>query len=135
MFAEEILAVVNGAVCCLRNIVEVHGRYLEHLACAFTVTGCDQRCVDIDEALLLEVLVDRVGDQGTHTEYSLEGVGTRTKVRDRTKVFEGVTLFLERVIRAGSAFNNNLCRLDLERLLCLRCCNESTFYDDGSADV
>ena len=80
-------------------------------------------------------LVDRVGDQGTHTEYSLEGVGTRTKVRDRTKVFEGVTLFLERVIRAGSAFNNNLCRLDLERLLCLRCCNESTFYDDGSADV
>ena len=135
MLSEEVLAVINCAVLSLRNIIEIESCYLEHLACAFTVTGCDQRCVDIDEALLLEVLVDRVGDQGTHTEYSLEGVGTRTKVRDRTKVFEGVTLFLERVIRAGSAFNDNFCRLDLERLLCLRCCNESTFYDNGSADI
>ena len=91
--------------------------------------------MDIDDALLLEVLMDRVSDQGTHAEYSLEGIGTRAEVRDRTKIFEGVAFFLERVVCAGSTLNGNFCCLDLKRLLCLRCCNESTFYDNGSADV
>ena len=91
--------------------------------------------MDIDEALLLEVLMDRVSDQGTHTEYSLECIGTRAKVRDRTKIFEGVAFFLERVVCAGSPLNGNFCCLDLKRLLCLRCCHKSTFNDDGSADV
>ena len=36
---------------------------------------------------------------------------------------------------AGSTLNGNFCCLDLKRLLCLRCCHESTFNDDGSADI
>ena len=91
--------------------------------------------MDIDEALLLEVLMDRVSDQGTHTEYSLECICTCAEMRNRTKIFEGVAFFLERVVCAGSTLNGNFCCLDLKRLLCLRCCHESTFYDNGSADI
>ena len=91
--------------------------------------------MDIDEALLLEVLMDRVSDQGTHTEYSLECICTCAEVRNRTKIFEGVAFFLKRIIGTGSTLNGNLCCLDLKRLLCLRCCHESTFNDDGSADI
>ena len=91
--------------------------------------------MDIDEALLLEVLMDRVSDQGTHTEYSLECICTCAEMRNRTKIFESVAFFLERVVCAGSTLNGNFCCLDLKRLLCLRSRNESTFYDNGSAYI
>ena len=49
--------------------------------------------MNVYEVTLLEVLVDGVCDQGTYTEYSLEGVGARTQMGDGTQVFQGVALF------------------------------------------
>ena len=79
--------------------------------------------------------MDRIGAEGTNTEYCLEGVGSRTQMGNGTKVFHGVAFFLQRVIRCGNALYGNFCRLNLKRLFCLRGSNEGTFYDDGCADV
>ena len=54
--------------------------YLEHLAGSLAVTSGDQRGVHINEVSLLEELMDRIGAEGTHTEYCLEGVGSRAQM-------------------------------------------------------
>ena len=91
--------------------------------------------MDIDEALLLEILMDRVGDQGADAEYGLEGISTGTKMGDRPQVLERVALFLQRVIRAGRAFHRNLRSLDFKRLLGLRRSHQGSFYKDRRAYV
>ena len=76
--------------------------------------------------------MDRIGAEGTNTEYCLEGVGSRTQMGNGTKVFHGVAFFLQRVIRCGNALYGNFCRLNLKRLFCPRGSNEGTFYDDAA---
>ena len=89
----------------------------------------------IDEISLLEEFVDGVCNQGTHAEYGLEGVGSRTQMGDGTHVLQAVTFLLQRIIRCGSALDGDLFCLDLEGLFCFRSRNQSSFDDNGSADV
>mgnify|MGYP000790738361 CR=1 FL=1 len=133
--SEEILGEVHGAVLLAGRVLGIQGGDPEHLSGALTVAGGDDRGVDIDKAPLLEELMDRICAEGTNTEDCLEGVGSRTQMRNRTKVFHGVAFFLQRIIRCGNALYGNFCRLNLKRLFCLRGSNEDTFYDDGCADV
>ena len=46
-----------------------------------------------------------------------------------------MTLFLERVIRRGRAFEHNLVRVDLQRLLGLRRQDHAATHTDGAADI
>ena len=89
----------------------------------------------IDEISLLEELVDRIGNQGTHAEHRLKGVGARSQMRDRSQILKAVFLLLQRIIRCGSSLHLNLLRLNLERLLHLRGCDKLTRHDDCRADV
>ena len=91
--------------------------------------------MDIHEIALLEILMDRVSCQGTYTEHSLESIGTCSQMRDGTQILKAVAFLLKRIIRSGRSLNGYLGRLNLERLLCLRGRNQSTFYDNGCAYV
>ena len=68
LLAEEVLAVVHGAVLRLGDVVQVKRRHLEHLARALAVAARDDGGLDIDKAAALEELVDGVGRDGAHAE-------------------------------------------------------------------
>ena len=134
-FAEEILRVVYLPVLRHRNFVERQGRDLEHLACAFRIGSRYDRGMDIHKVALLEKFVDRIGDQGAHTEDSLESVRPGTKMRHGPQELERVTLLLERIIRCGCTFHLHALRLDLKGLLCVRRSDELARHDDSRADI
>ena len=79
-FIEEVFGKIYFSVFRLRNIVQIHSCYLEHLSGTFAVTSCDQWCMHIDKSSLLEELVNGIGNQRTHTEYRLKRIGSRTQV-------------------------------------------------------
>ena len=92
---EEVLRIVDLAVLRKRYVVEVQCRDLEHFACALTVGAGDERRVDIDEAALLEELVNGIGSEAADAEHGLEGVRARAQVRHRAQIFQRVALFLQ----------------------------------------
>ena len=135
LLAEEVLTVVHLAVRSLRDIVQVKGGDVEHLARAFSVAGGDQRSVDIHKTALLEEAVDRVGQNGAHPERRLEQVGAGAKMGDGPEELRRVALFLQRIIRSGSALDGDFLSLDLKRLLRLGRRHQLTADDEGSSDV
>ena len=135
LLAEEILAEVDIARFGLRDIGEIEAGDVEHLAGALSVAGSDERGVDIDKAALLEVLMDRVGDQGADTECCLEHVGAGAEMRDGAQILHGVALFLKRVIGSAGALDGDLGCLDLERLLCLGRSDQCAADHQGCADL
>ena len=95
--SEEISREVNLAILCFREVVEVKGRYLKHRSGAFAVAGRDERGVQIEESAFIEKFMDGESEGRTHSEYSAEGVGSRTQMGDLAQEFESVTFFLERI--------------------------------------
>src|SRR5699024_6379670 len=96
LLAEELSAVIDLAVFCLWQIFHVQRGHPEHLAGAFTVTAGDDRRVNIDEVIVLEKLVDRIGHQGSDPEYRGKSIAPRTQVGDLTHKFHGMAFFLQR---------------------------------------
>ena len=94
---KEISREVNLAILCFREVVEVKGRYLKHRSGAFAVAGRDERGVQIEESAFIEKFMDGESEGRTHSEYSAEGVGSRTQMGDLAQEFESVTFFLERI--------------------------------------
>ena len=91
--------------------------------------------MDIHEISLLEELMDGVGRQRADPERRLEQVRARAQMRDGPEIFHRVALLLHRIIRRGGAFELNLLRLDLKRLLRLRRRNQLSGHDHGRADI
>ena len=79
--------------------------------------------------------MDCIRTERTHAEHSLKGVGSRTQMGNRAQILEGMTLFLERIIRCRRAFDRHFFGLNLKRLLRLRCRNEFSPYDNCCADI
>ena len=50
------------------------------------ISGGDQWSVDVNKVFLLEILMNGICDQGTDTEYCLEGVGSWTQMGNGTQV-------------------------------------------------
>ena len=133
--AEEILAVVDGAVFIFRKMLKVERCDLEHFAGALCVRCRDERRVDVDKAVLLEELVDRVGNQRADAEGRLECICARAEMRHRAQILERVALFLQRVVRAGRSLDVHLIGLNLKRLLRLRRRDQCSADDDCGADI
>ena len=135
LLAEEVFGIVDRAIFESGRVIEVERRHLEHFAGTFTVRACDERRVDIDEAALLEELVDGVGDDAAHAEDGLEGVRSRAQMRKCPQKLHGVALGLDREIGGRRALNRNFARLNFKRLLGIRRHDQRTGYDHSGADV
>ena len=80
-----------------RQVGDVQRRHAEHLPGAFGVGGGDDRRVDPEEAVLVEVAVDRLGEAVADARDRAEQVGARAQVRDLAQEFQRVRLGLDRV--------------------------------------
>ena len=99
------------------SLAEVERGDPEHLAGAFAVAGGDDRRVDVEEALLLEEVVDRPADAVADAGDGAEGVGPRPQVGDGAQELEGVALLLQRIgLRIGPAVDGDASGVDLGRL-------------------
>src|SRR5436190_8624761 len=86
---------------CLSLVVNVpfEAGHTEHLACALTIAGRDDRRMDVNEIPFLEELMDCKGEPAPHPKYRTVHVGTRPQVSNRTQKLRCVALFLQRVGR------------------------------------
>ena len=83
LFAEEVVGVVYLSVLVLFEIVEVLGCYLEHLSCTLAIGSGDERRVEIEVSVLMEIGVNGHCHVVTDTEYCAKRVGTRTQMGNR----------------------------------------------------
>src|SRR5262249_26089410 len=83
--AKEILRKVRPA---RRQLGEIECRYLEHLARAFAVAGRDDRRLDIEKALLLKKVVNRLRNLIANTGDGPESVGARPQMGDGAQKLE-----------------------------------------------
>src|SRR5690606_3670857 len=72
-FPEEVLAVIHGPVGIAGRVIEIEGRYLEHLSGAFCVRPGDDGRVQVNETTLVEELVYSERKGGAHLEDGVEG--------------------------------------------------------------
>ena len=135
LFSEEILAVVHFAVLGLRHVVQIQCRHLEHLARTLAVTACNQGCMHVNKISLLEKFMDRIRDDGTHAENSLECVRSRAEMTDGSQVLKAVALLLQGVIRRGHALDLHGVSLNLKRLLRLGGCHQRACNDDRTSHI
>ena len=133
--AEEVLAVVHGAVVVLGQVLQVQGGHPEHLAGALAVAGGDDGGVDVDEAPVLEEGVDGVGRHAAHPEGGGEQVGAGPQVLDGAQVLHAVALLLEGVVGGGGALHRDGGGLDLQGLLGLGGEDHRAGDDEGGAHV
>ena len=96
-FVEEVEFVVQFFDLVFGNVLHVHRGDLKHLAGAFTVAGRDHRRIDVQKAIFLEELMDRVRDAVANASNCAEGVGSRTKVSPFAKLLHRVTFLLKRI--------------------------------------
>ena len=113
----EVLREVHLAVLGLGDIVQIQSGDLEHLTCTLTVGAGDQGRMDIHKVPLLEELVDSHGCQAANPKYSLEGVGSGTKMGDGAQELHAVTLGLQGEIAGGGTLYGDLLGLNLKGLL------------------
>ena len=106
---EEVLRVIDFALVVPRRLVRVERRDAEHLAGPFAVAGGDDRRVEVEEAFLLEEVVDRAADAVAHARDRAERVGPRPQMGPLAELFERVPLLLQRVrFGIGPAVDDDL---------------------------
>ncbi len=134
-FSEKILAVIDTSVLIFGNVFKIHGSHLEHFAGALAVASRNQRRMHIDKSSLHKESMNRIGNQRTHPENGLKGIGPGTQMRNSPEIFKAVPLFLQRIIGSRRAFYKHLLRLDFKRLLCIRRRNQCSRHDNGGTYV
>ena len=133
LFAEEVLAEIDLALM-HRNICKIHGSNLEHVACTLCVRLCDERSMEIYEALVVEELMDSESHCVPDTEHCAESVGAEPHMGNRTEVLEGSILLLEREAhRIAFAIDFDLLCLDLYSLAAADRLHEVTLYRKAGA--
>ena len=130
---EEVLGVVHLPVLGTGEFFEVQGGHLEHLAPALAVGVGQDGGVDVDEAPILEELVDGRADHGPDPKDRLEGVGPGPQGLLGAEVLKGVPLLLHGVVRGALAQDGDLVRLHLEGLGRVGGHNELPVHGDGAA--
>ena len=99
---EEVLGVIDGAVLVLGHVLQVEGGHTEHLTGALAVGCGQQRGVCVDEAVLLEELVDGVSRHAADAEGGVEGVGAGAQGGHGAQILHAHLLFLQRVFVGGA---------------------------------
>ena len=108
-FPEKILAVIDRAFRGFGHIVQVERSDAEHRSGAFGVAAGDQRRMQVEKSVVVEIFVDRVSHRMADTEHGTASVGTRAQVGYFAQEFERMAFLLQRV-RFGIG-----CAVDLDR--------------------
>ena len=131
LFTEEIVIINDRSVFILLQIIEVHGRHLEHLTRTFTVGSCDQRCMEIEEPSVMEKFMNGISHVMTNTEHRSECIRTWTEMSDLTQELHRMAFFLQRIsIRIGRTVNFYFSSLDLHILAFSLRLHQRTVYTD-----
>ena len=96
-FPEEILAVIDRAFRGFGHIVQVERSDAEHRSGAFGVAAGDQRRMQVEKSVVVEIFVDRVSHRMADTEHGAESVGTRAQIGYFAQEFERMAFLLQRV--------------------------------------
>ena len=91
--------------------------------------------MDIDEAPLLEELVDGVGRHAAHPEGGGEQVGAGAQVLDGAQELHGVALLLQRIVGGGGALHGDLGSFQLKGLLGVGGEHQLAGDDEGGAHI
>ena len=134
-FTEEVLGEVHLPILGHGRIFGVQRGDPEHLAGALTVAGSDDGGVDVDEAPLLEELMNGVGRHAPHPEHGGKQVRPGPQVLDGTQKLHAVALFLQGVVGGGGALHLDGGGLQLQGLLGLRRQDDGAGDDQGGAHV
>ena len=117
LLSEEVLAEINFPVLFLGNVLKIESRDLEHVSRSLCVRFCDKRCVEVNESLVVEELVNGERHGVTDSQHCSERVCPRTEVRDCAEIFKRSVLLLERVPdRVAFSEHLDLLCLDLDCL-------------------
>ena len=117
LLAKEVVrVVVLGALVVRLRAERLRGDF-EHLPRAFRVGPGDERGVDIDITVLLEVFMDGGRQRRAHMEHRIEGVRAQTDVRHGAQELERVAFLLQRVVRGAVAEQFDLRGVDLHAAL------------------
>ena len=81
-----------------RQVVKVQGSGAEHRAGALGVAGGDDRRLDVEEAALLEELVNAKGHCVAHAGHGAEGIGAWAEMGQLPQKLQGVPLLLQRIL-------------------------------------
>ena len=131
--AEEVFLEIHIALVVTRRISGIQSGDTEHFACAFSITGCDQRCMHVYEATLAKEAVDALCRDRTDAEHRTEQVGARAQMCLCAQVFDSMTLLLQRVGRISHADDCDLIGFQLEWLFHFRRQAQRAFHADGTA--
>ena len=133
--AEEVLGVVDGAVLVAGGILGIQSGDPEHLAGALAVAGGDDGSVNVDEAPLLEELVDGVGRHAPHPEGGGEQVRPGTQMLDGPQELHAVALLLQGIVGGGDALHLDGGGLQLQGLFGPGSQHHGAGDDEGGAHV
>ena len=116
LLAEEVVAVVYLALVILLEIIEIFGRYLEHLAGPLTVAGRDDGRVEVVVAVLVEIGVDGHSHIMAYAHHGAKGMGAQPHVGMLAHILKALALLLHGVVaiacaEEGDAVGLNLCSL------------------------
>ena len=132
--AKKVLRPVDVTVRAAREVAQVQGCYIKHLACPFAIRGGDNRRLNVDEVSLLKEAVNCVGEGVAHAEGRAEGVATDPQVGDVTQELEGMSLLLQRVGRGiCRAVDGDPCGFQLHRLARRGRFNQDSGRGNGTA--
>ena len=96
LLSKEVLAEVYVALLVQRNVLEVHGGYLEHVSCALSVGLGDEGSVQVYKAFLVKEGMDGVGHGVTDAKDGAKGIGSEAHVGYAAEILQRSVLFLKR---------------------------------------
>ena len=133
VLAEEVVVVDNLSLLVLLQVVEVLGRDLEHVAGTLAVRGRDERRIEVEEAVLVEIGVDGHGHVVADAHDGTERVGAQAHVGVLAHVLEGLALLLHGIVGTAGAQHLNLCGLNLHGLAAAHALHEVALHAEACA--
>ena len=116
LLAEEVIVIDNLTILVLLQVIQVLGGHLEHITGTLTVTGSDQRGMEIEEAMLMEIGMDSHRHVMTDTHHGTKGIGTETHMSILTHHLKRLSLLLHGIGIVASTIEFQACCLYLTGL-------------------
>ena len=131
LLAKEIIRVYDTAILILLQVIQVLGCHLEHLASAFAITGSDERGMEIEISMLVEISMDSHRHIVTDTHHGTKGIGTETHVSMLAHVFKSLAFLLHGIVASACSQDFYLLRLNLTCLTCSRTLHKFSFHAEA----